>query len=105
MPQFDVYKNNNKNTKTDFPYLVDIQHQIISDLATRLVIPMGKFDTFSDKNIKRLTPLITFDDQQYLLLTPQLTSIPAHLLKHSVGTIEMQRDLVINALDFAITGI
>jgi toxin CcdB len=105
MPQFDVYKNNNKNTKNAFPYLVDIQHQIISDLATRLVIPMGKFDTFADKNIKRLTPLITFDDQQYLLLTPQLTSIPSYLLKDSVGTIEMQRDLVINALDFAITGI
>jgi toxin CcdB len=105
MSQFDVYKNNNKKTNRAFPYLVDIQHQIISDLATRLVIPMGRFDTFADKNIKRLTPLIAFDDQQYLLLTPQLTSIPSHLLIDSVGTIELQRDLIINALDFAITGI
>ena len=41
MAQYDIYKNTNKNTKETFPYLVDIQNQIIADLATRLVIPLG----------------------------------------------------------------
>ncbi len=41
MAQFDVYKNSNKNTHGAYPYIVDIQSPLISELATRIVIPLG----------------------------------------------------------------
>ncbi len=39
----------------------------------RLFISMGKFDTSADKTIQRLSLVIAFEDQQYMLLTSQLT--------------------------------
>lgn len=55
--------------------------------------------------MKRLTPYIEYNGEQYLLMTPQLTSMPKHLLKQPLETIELQRHYIIDAIDFAITGI
>ncbi len=59
----------------------------------------------SNQAMKKLTPLIEYNDKKYLLVTPQLTSMPTRLLKQPLGTIELQRHHIIDALDFAITGI
>ena len=41
MAQFDVYTNPSKHTKKAYPYILDIQHELISDIATRMVVPLG----------------------------------------------------------------
>ncbi|GAB5382095.1 MAG: hypothetical protein Alis3KO_36080 [Aliiglaciecola sp.] len=105
MPQFDVYTNPNKKTRQTFPYIVDIQNPIISELSTRLVIPLGNAKAFQNRALSKLTPEIEYEGETYLLLTPQLTSMPMHLLQDPIGSIEALRDSVINAIDFAITGI
>ena len=46
MSQFDVYKNLSKHTRHAYPYIVDIQIPLISELATRIVIPLGKSSHF-----------------------------------------------------------
>jgi len=52
-----------------------------------------------------LTPLIEYEDEQYILLTPQIASMPSRLLKNPVGSVELLRDKIIAAIDFAIKGI
>ncbi len=52
-----------------------------------------------------LTPLIEYENEQYILLTPQVSSMPAKLLRNPVGSVESLRDEIIAAIDFAITGI
>lgn len=105
MAQFDVYKNPSKNTRRAYPYIVDIQSPLISDIATRIVIPLGKLSHFKNEQMKGLTPEITYEGEQLLLLTPQLASVPAKMMKSPVGTLSHFRDEIIAALDFAITGI
>lgn len=105
MAQFEIYRNPSQKTKEAFPYIVDIQHSIINDLATKLIIPLANAEAMSNQAMKKLTPLIEYNDRQYLLVTPQLTSMPKRLLKQPLGTIELQRHQIIDALDFAITGI
>jgi toxin CcdB len=105
MAQFEIYINPSQKSREAFPYIVDIQHPIINDLATRLVIPLANADILSSQAMKKLTPVIEYNDREYLLMTPQLTSMPKRLLNQSVGTIELQRHHIIDALDFAITGI
>jgi len=46
MAQFDVYPNPSKTSKAHYPYLVDIQSSLLSELATRIVIPLGKRSAF-----------------------------------------------------------
>ena len=46
MAQFDVYSNPSRHTQKVFPYIVDIQNSVISDIATRIVIPLGRLESF-----------------------------------------------------------
>lgn len=105
MAQFDVYLNPNRNTRKAFPYILDIQNSVISDLATRIVIPLGRLESFKNEKMAGLTPEVAYEGEQLLLLTPQLASIPAKVLKEPIGSLSHLRDEIIAAIDFAITGI
>jgi toxin CcdB len=105
MAQFDVYKNPSKTSGKVFPYLVDIQSPVISELATRIVIPLGNADLLNNELLSRLTPEINYNDENLLLLTPQLSSVPSKILSEPIGTLAHFREQIINSLDFAITGI
>ena len=105
MAQFDVYKNTSKKSKAAYPLLVDIQNSIIDNLSTRLVIPLAMRSNLRSLKANRLTPSIDHEGEIYLLFTPQMTSIQSDLLVSPIGTLEAHRDSIINAIDFAITGI
>jgi len=55
--------------------------------------------------MSKLTPIVEYENEQFVLLTPQIASIPPKSLQNSVGSIESMRDEIIAAIDFAITGI
>ncbi|MGK0250495.1 MAG: toxin CcdB [Oleispira sp.] len=105
MAQFDVYQNPSRNTRNAFPYLVDIQNPVISDIATRIVIPLGRLLSFKNESMINLTPEIEYDGEKLLLLTPQIGSIPSKILQNPIGSLNHFRDEIIAAIDFAITGI
>jgi len=104
MAQFDVYKNSNSRTKKIYPYLLDIQNSIVSDISTRIVIPLGNSNQFNHQKMDVLTPELSFNNEKLILLTPQIASIPAHLLKEPIGSFIQFRGEIISSLDFIITG-
>lgn len=105
MAQFDVYVNPSKQTGNVYPFILDIQNELIEDIATRIVVPLGKAKDFSDKEMKGLTPRIEFEGTDLLIMIPQIASMPARALKEPIGTLFHLKDEVLSALDFAITGI
>ena len=105
MAQFDVYRNPSKATEKTFPFLLDIQNSVISDITTRIVVPLGESKYFKNEHMDILTPSFEYHDKKLILLTPQIASIPAKLLKDPIGSLEHFRDEIVAALDFAITGI
>ena len=105
MAQFDVYRNTNKSTGNQYPLLVDVQHCVLTTLATRIVIPLSNKEWVHVVAMDVLMPEVLFEEQQYLLMTPQLSAVPERLLSKPVGTLEHCRSQVLAALDFAITGI
>lgn len=104
MAQFDVYENPGDSRKS-YPYVVDIQSPYISQLATRIVLPLGYASSFKSESMTRLTPEITYGEEHLLLLTPQISAMPARLLRNPIGSLAHFREQIINALDFAISGI
>ena len=73
--------------------------------ATRsIVIPLGNRSAFGNDTMQGLTPEISFGDQALLLLTPQISSVPEKHLRNPIGSLSHVRDLIIGALDLAITG-
>jgi toxin CcdB len=105
MRQFDVYANPSKATRKAYPFIVDIQSDVISAIATRIVIPLGSKSHFRNEGMKGLTPTVEYGGEDLLLLIPQITSVPAKSLKNPIGSLSHLRDEIIAALDFAITGI
>ena len=105
MAQFDVYKTPSKKNSEYFPYLVNVQHEFISEIETRIVIPLGKLKYFKHEAMKKLTPEISHGDEEFLLLTPQIASIPSKILLTPIGSLQHIREEIIASMDFAITGI
>ena len=105
MAQFDVYPNPNKSNQNLYPFLVDIQSPFIDELATRIVLPLGKLANFNNQAMKTLTPVVDFEGVELILLTPQIASVPAKILSEPVGTMREFRSEIIVALDFAVTGV
>jgi len=105
MAQFDVYANPNRSTRYAYPYLLDIQHSVASPLKTRWVVPLGRLSDFRGEQLERLTPEVEYHGEAFLILMPQLASMPASQLKKPIGSLASMRDDIIAAIDFAVTGV
>jgi toxin CcdB len=105
MAQFSIHKNKNPKTKVVYPFLLDVQSDLLRDLSTRVVIPLVKLTTIDKKPIKNLTPVLDVEGQKFVVLIPQLAGIGASELGPVVASAAAQRDQIVAALDFLITGI
>jgi toxin CcdB len=105
MSQFTVYKNNNPKTKKTFPYLLDIQSDLLDQIRTTVVIPLGKYSTVKSHVMTKLTPIVEIDGNKYAALTQQLAGIDRRLLGSEVTTLAEHRSEFIDAIDLMISGI
>jgi toxin CcdB len=104
MAQFTVYRNKNPRTKAAFPLLVEIQSDLFEDLQTRVVIPLTRVAALTKKPLARLTPVLPFAGEHYVLMTPQLAGIGRTELGPAMGNLANQRQAIIAAMDFLLTG-
>lgn len=105
MCQFMLYKNEDNTTNSAYPYFVDIQNSLLSDLNSRLVIPLSHHSTLEKTDVKKLCPIIEVDDDSFVLLTHQMTSVPRSILKTEVISVERYRYQILDALDMLVSGI
>lgn len=73
MVQFDVHRNPKRGA---FPLLLDVQADLLSSLATRVVVPMAKLDQRGPKPISQLNPVAVVDGVRYALVFQELAAIP-----------------------------
>ena len=104
MAQFSVYRNRNARSKNTYPLLVDVQSDLLEDLQTRVVIPLSKATGLTRRPVGQLMPLIDFEESTYVLMTPQLAGIPRNELGPPAGSLARNRDTLLAALDFLLTG-
>ena len=105
MTQFDVYRNPSKSSRHTYPYIVDIQAPTITEISTRIVLPLGRKELFKDETLEGLTPEISYGEEELIVLVPQIASVPARILRDPIGSLSHLRGEIIAALDFAITGV
>lgn len=104
MSQFTAYRNKNPRTKSTVPFLVDVQTDLLQDLQTRVVIPLTKAAALARKPVGHLMPTIAFEGEDYLLLTPQLAGVLRSDLGAVAGSVAEQRQTILAAIDFLLTG-
>ncbi|OAI06355.1 plasmid maintenance protein CcdB [Methylomonas methanica] len=103
MAQFTLYRNNNKQTRANYPYLLDVQAELLQSLKTRLVVPA--INCATGPAIDKLNPLFTLGDEQYLLLIQQMAGIPVANLGETAADLSYLRTEIVAAIDILITGI
>jgi toxin CcdB len=105
MPQFALYQNRNPASRKRFPLLLDIQSDLLEVLATRVVVPLAPASAALARSMRTLTPILKFEGKEFLMLTPQVAGIPARELGPVAGDLASDRDKIIAAIDFLLSGI
>lgn len=105
MAQFTLYKNADRSSNKTYPYFVDVQNALLSDLNSRLVIPLSSHEILRKTDAERLCPVIHLDDGDFVLLTHQMTSVPNSILKTEVTSLENFRYEILAAIDMLVSGI
>jgi toxin CcdB len=104
MPRFDVYRNFDLQTRNRVPYLVDVQSDLLKDLQSCVVVPLGREGTLTIFPLAHLTPAISFGDENLVLLTPQLAALTRAELGAPLGSLAGQATHIEAAVDFLIRG-
>ena len=104
MAQLTVYRNKNARTRAVFPYLVDVQSNLLEELQTCIVIPLSKAPPLTKRPVSHLMPILRFEGEGYVLMTPQLAGMARSDLGSATGSLADRRDVIFAALDFLLTG-
>lgn len=100
--QYVVYRNNGNSQA--YPYLLDVQSDIIDELHTRLVIPLYRADKLTTAPVKRLTPILNVEGHDYLVMTHEMASVRLSQIGDDVMDARAYRQTIKNALDFIFDG-
>ncbi len=100
MAQFSVYKNENAKSNKEYPYLLNVQNDILSSLNTCIVVPLS----VTMKPIKHLNPVFEIEGKSVVMSTTQMAGINRTMLNKEVTNLEAFRREIIDAIDFMIVG-
>ena len=105
MAQFSVHRNSNAATRATFPFLLDVQNDMLNELGTRVVVPLCPAAAMKGKLLRHLMPAFTIEGKQFAMMTPQLAGVSVKQLGPKVAELSGKRVEIVAALDLLITGI
>ena len=104
MTQFTVYRNKNPRSRTAFPFLVNVQSDLLDELQTQ-----GRDTAYqgSRAHKKARGPFDAYGAVRrrgLRLMTPQLAGIARSELGPPAGNLAGRRDTIVAAMDFLLSG-
>jgi len=75
MARFDVYTFDGA-----VPFVLDVQAQILSDIGSRVVIPLAPANSVKREVMPRLKPVLRIGDAEYVMITTDMVAIPSSML-------------------------
>lgn len=105
MAQFFAYKNPNPRTRVQYPYLLDIQSDLLSGLRTTIVIPLTPTNMAAPMSLSRLNPTFVIDCDSFTAITQDIAGIDRNQLGAQACDLSAYRSEIIAAVDFVLTGI
>jgi toxin CcdB len=100
--QYDVHRN--PRVGSTAPYLLDIQHDLLRDLDTRVVVPLVPADLFKRLSAT-LHPVFQIDGRLHVLLTHRLAAVHRRDLGDTVMNLADQSIEIGSAVDLLRSGV
>lgn len=102
MAQFDVYRNAGHRR---YPLLVDLQADLLRELATRVVAPLVPLARLARAPITQLNPVVPIDGEPHVVVLQEMAALPTARLRRPVATLRGHRRDLVAGLDLLFTGI
>jgi toxin CcdB len=100
--QFDVFPNPSLRSREDAPYVVVLQSQYAGDMPTVVVAPVYRAE--AAERLTKLSVDVYLEDQDLVILLPELASINAAVLRSKRGDFLSYEDDIRSALNRLFTG-
>ena len=100
MAIFDVYAFSGGSV----PLLLDVQADLLSDLKTRVVVPLILEAKAKQEVLPRLKPVFQVNGKSYIMMTTDIGTIRTKELGTHMGTLNSHRHDIMAALDFLFQG-
>jgi len=104
MARFDVRANLNRATRSRVPYLLEVQADMLSALATCLVAPLVPAAKFGP-SATRLNPGFRIGKRNFVMDTALIAGVPRKLLGERVVSLADRSVDIVGAVDFLVSGI
>ncbi|QIB67308.1 CcdB family protein [Kineobactrum salinum] len=105
MGQFCTYKNPNPGTRAHYPYLLDIQSDLLSGLRTTIVIPLTSSIIAAPISLSRLNPVFVLGGESFTAITQDIAGVDRKQLGAQAHDLSAHRSEIIAAADFVLSGI
>lgn len=103
--QFDVHVNADSASEKRFPFLLDVQSDILSALPTRLVVPITRRERLPQNLPERLCPEVSMQGTAHHLISFEAAAIPAKRLGPVVCSLKENSFEIINSIDSVLSGV
>jgi toxin CcdB len=100
--QYYIYRNGSNNKR--YPYLIDVQSDLVDLLTTRIVIPLLHSSLAQGKLPERICPLVEVEGEMFIAMTHEMASVDNAILREEVGSAMPWRDEIKGAMDFIFDG-
>ena len=104
MPQLAVFRNKYLQGSGFYPLLVDVQSELLGDLATRVVVPLARGSGFTDFPLGLVEPALELEGERYVLMTPRLAGVSRSDLGPHTSSAAVHRQAIFTALDLVFRG-
>ncbi len=101
--RYAVYRNLAPRSRTDVPFLLDVQADLFGSLASRVVVPLIRAELVPTP-LRGLQPGFTVDGVPVVMDTPALVGAPARALGMRVADLASEATTILAALDLLFTG-
>jgi toxin CcdB len=104
MARFDVYANADAHSRKLYPFLLDVQADLLRDLPTTVVIPLALPSAVENLPASNLNPEFTIAGKRLLAMTQELSAIQRRALGKQTLSLSHAQDRILAALDLLLSG-
>jgi toxin CcdB len=104
MARFDVYANADTHSRRLYPFLLEVQADLLRDLPTTVVIPLALPSAVENLPTSDLNPEFTISGKRVLAMTQELSAIQRRALGKRTGTLVEEQTRILAALDLLLSG-
>ena len=103
--QYDVYPNPSPRMRESYPFVVDVQSDLLKALATRMVVPLTVTELPAVSLPRRLCPVVTVQGQSLMLVPFEAAPLDKRHLKGKIGSLREHAHDIVAAIDAVMSGV